>query len=112
MKNENGMMIALNSELTSYFKKHPGQLPVTVDANSLQIQCLPYLVGHIEEKYANKPFINKFLWTITFPGSKLPGFRYKYFITYQARYMGECGVVAADMVYERLADPCPWYLCN
>jgi hypothetical protein len=111
MKNENGMMIALNSELTSYFKNHPEQLPVTVDVNSLQINCLPYLIEHIEE-YANKPFIDKFLWSITFPCSNLPGFEYQCFITYQARYMGECGVVAVDMVHEKLAEPSPWYLHN
>jgi hypothetical protein len=111
MKKEDGMVIALNSELASYFKTHPEQLPVTVDIASLQIKCMPYLIEHIEE-YTHKPFIDKFLWDITFPGSKLPAFRYKYFITYQARYMGKCGVVAVDMVYEKLADPCPWYLYN
>jgi hypothetical protein len=111
MKKENGMMVALNSELTSYFKKHPGQLPATVDINSLQIKCLPYLIEHIED-YAKKPFIDKFLWSISFPGSKLPGYQYQYFITYQAKYMGECGVVAVDMVPGNLADPCPWFLCN
>lgn len=111
MKKEEGMMVELNSELTSYFKNHPEQLPVTVDADALQIKCQPYLIEHIEE-YARKPFTDKFLWTLIFPGSKLPGFQYKYFITYQATYKGKCGVVAADIVYEQLADPCPWYLGN
>jgi hypothetical protein len=111
MKKEQGVMVELNSELASYFKKHPGQLPAIVDLNSLQINCLPYLIGNSSEN-AGKTFTDKFLWTVTFPGSKLPGFQYKYFITYKATYMGRCGVVAADMVYERLADPCPWYLCN
>ncbi|HZX59760.1 MAG TPA: hypothetical protein VFE54_13580 [Mucilaginibacter sp.] len=111
MKKEDGMMIALNSELASYFKQHPDQLPAAVDVNSLEIKCMPYLIEHIEE-YAHRPFTDKFLWNITFPGSRLPGFQYKYFITYQARYMGECGVVAVDMVSGELADPGPWYLHN
>jgi len=111
MKKEEGMMVALSSELTSFFKNHPEQLPVNVDVNSLQIKCLPYLIEHIEE-YASKPFTDKFLWNVTFPGSKLPAFQYKYFITYQARYMGKCGVVAVDMVSGNLADTCPWFLGN
>jgi len=111
MKKEEGMMIALNTELASFFKKHPGLLPISVDVRSLQIKCLPYLIEHIED-YANKPFTDKFLWSVTFPGSKMPGFHYQYFITYQARYMGECGVVAVDKVYREWEDPCPWYLCN
>ncbi|MBS1524273.1 MAG: hypothetical protein JST19_01410 [Bacteroidetes bacterium] len=111
MKNEGGLIVALNSELTSYFKKHPDNLPVTVDVNALQIKCLPYLIEHIED-YSNKPFTDKFLWSVTFPGSKLPGFEYKFLITYQARYMGACGIVAVDAVYERMAAPYPWYLRN
>ncbi|HEX3385380.1 MAG TPA: hypothetical protein VHS53_09340 [Mucilaginibacter sp.] len=111
MKKEESMMIELNSELVTYFKQHPEQLPLTVDISSLQIKCLPYLIEHIED-YAKKPFTDKFLWNITFPGSKLPGYQYKYFITYQAKYMGECGVVAVDIVPGKLAGPNPWYLHN
>lgn len=111
MKKEASMMIALNTELVSYFKSHPEHLPVNVDVNALQINCLPYLIEHIED-YAHKPFTDKFLWNVTFPGSKLPAYQYKYFITYQARYMGQSGVVAVEVVGEKLADPCPWYLCN
>lgn len=104
-------MIALNAELASYFKKHPENLPAAVDVSTLQINCLPYLIEHIGE-YKKKPFTDKFLWSITFPGSKLPGFEYKYFITYQARFMGECGIVAANMVNGQMASPAAWYLSN
>ncbi|HVW14356.1 MAG TPA: hypothetical protein VHB54_11050 [Mucilaginibacter sp.] len=111
MKNEGGLMVALSSELASYFKKHPENLPVTVDVNALQIKCMPYLIEHIED-YSKKPFTDKFLWSVTFPGSKLPGFEFKYLITYQAKYLGECGIVRVDTVFERMAAPCPWYLYN
>jgi hypothetical protein len=111
MRKEKHMMIALNTELVSYFKQHPEQLPVNVDVNTLQIKCLPYLIEHIEN-YSGKPFTDKFLWNITFPGSKLPGYQYKYFITYQASYRGGCGVITVNMVPGKLAEPCLWHLNN
>lgn len=111
MKKEEGIMIALNSELASYFKTHPEQLPAMVDADVLEVKCQPFVLAQIEA-YVNKPFNDKSVWSMTFPGSRLPDFQYKYLVTYQTKYMGESGVVAVDMVYEKLSDPRPWYLDN
>ena len=111
MKSEGGLVVSLSSELASYFKSHPGDLPLAVDVNALEIKCSSYLIEHIES-YTAKPFTDKFLWSLTFPNSKFPRFQYLYFITYKAKYMGECGVVTANLISENQEDPDAWYLSN
>lgn len=111
MKTEGGLMIRLSEELQEYFKNHPEELPAAVDENTLEIRCSSYLIEHIEN-YINKPFKDKFLWSLTFPSSKNPGFEYLYFITYKATYLGDHGIVTANLVYEKHESPAPWYWSN
>lgn len=111
MKSEGGLIVSLGSELASYFKNHPEDLPFPADVNSLDVKCSSYLIEHIEN-YTSKPFTDKFLWSLTFANSKLPAYEYCYFITYKAIYGGKCGVVEARLVYEKKSMPVPWYLHN
>jgi len=110
MKTEGGLMIRLSVELSEYFKNHPEDLPSAVDMNSLETRCSPYLIEYIES-YTTKPFKDKFLWSVKFSNSKNPDSEYMYFITYKAMYMGEHGIVAANLIYEK-KEATPRYSSN
>lgn len=111
MKIEGGLLINMISELTTYFKEHPADLPPAVALDSLDVRCSSYLIEHIEN-YTKKPYNDKFLWRVVFPGSKNPGFEYFYFIDYRAVHMGKHGIVSAKLVYEKHEPSTAWYLAN